>query len=118
MKVSVSVSRGELHAGDVVRGTVSSSAGGSVREVAVRLGYREKSVAATAWARSLDRLVLAGPGEVAPGASWDFELALPIDALPSYRTKNGELDWFVITSIDGRDDQFAPVKVSPSPAPA
>lgn len=115
MKVAVSVERADLRPGEVVRGTVSTSAGGPCREVAVRLGYREKSVAASNWAREVDPLVVAGPGEVAPGTSWGFELSLPEDALPSFRTRNGELDWFVITSIDGRDDQFAPVRVSPSP---
>lgn len=40
-------------------------------------------------------------GDLETGASFPFAIALPADALPSYRSPNGELFW----ELDARSDE-------------
>jgi hypothetical protein len=42
-------------------------------------------------------------GDLMAGTSFDFELALPRDAFPNYRSEHGELYW----QLDVKSDEFA-----------
>jgi hypothetical protein len=45
----------------------------------------------------------ARSGDLMAGTSFDFELALPRDAFPNYRSEHGELYW----QLDVKSDEFA-----------
>jgi hypothetical protein len=89
--------------GDAIRGTIRVLDGGRSRSVEARLQYNEKTEDYAVAAIS----VSSGPlqtGDVAPGASFAFELALPADALPNYRGEHGELYW----EIDVKSEELGP----------
>lgn len=80
--------------GDAVRGTVFVAEGGRSRSLEAFLEYREQTEDYKETARS----VSSGPlhvGDVTTGMAFAFDLPLPVDALPNYRSENGELYWEV-----------------------
>ncbi|MBA2360395.1 MAG: hypothetical protein H0V79_05570 [Actinobacteria bacterium] len=87
--------------GEVVRGTVVVVEGGSSRTLEVSLNYREQTgddYEDTPVTRS------GGPihtGDLTTGASYQFEIPLPGDALPNFKSKHGELWW----EVDARSDE-------------
>jgi hypothetical protein len=84
-----------------VRGTVLVLEGGPSRRLEVTLEYREKTEEDfQATARTLSAGELHS-GDLATGASYPFEIALPADALPSFRSAHGELYW----ELDARSDE-------------
>ena len=86
--------------GDAVRGTVRVVAGDGSRSLEVMLNYNEKTDDYAAVAAS----VSSGPlntGDLTTGMSFGFELALPPDAFPNYRSEHGELFW----EVDARSDE-------------
>jgi hypothetical protein len=92
-------------AGDMVRGTVLIVEGGESRRLCVSLNYRELTndeYEATTFSLSTDDL---HTGELVAGAAYPFELTLPPDALPNYKSAHGELFWEVDAHSDerGRD---------------
>jgi hypothetical protein len=87
--------------GDRVGGTILVLAGGRSRSVEVLLQYNEETEDYSEVATS----VSSGPlheGDLTTGASFEFELALPPDALPNYQSKHGELYW----EVNVKSDEF------------
>lgn len=87
--------------GDVVRGTVDVLEGGSSRRLDVLLEFHERSDDYSRVARTVE----SGPlhtGDLPAVGSFSFEVRLPEDALPAYRSRHGELYW----EVDARSDEF------------
>jgi hypothetical protein len=102
--LAVELERDRYAPGDVVRGTVKVVEGGGSRRLEVALAFREK-----AGDYEDTPFTIAGgdlhTGDLAPGATYAFSIALPADALPTYRSRHGELYWEVDVRSDerGRD---------------
>lgn len=87
--------------GDTIRGNILVLEGGRTRSLEVLLEYNEAteddySAVATS--------VSSGPlhaGDLTTDMSFEFELALPADAFPNYRSEHGELYW----ALDVRSDE-------------
>jgi len=103
--------------GETIKGNVLVEEGGRSRSLRVELRYTERtkdysSVAAT---------VTSGPlheGDLTGATSFEFELAVPEDALPSYSTEHGELDWELDAisdelGLDTHEKQVVEVAVKP-----
>jgi hypothetical protein len=100
----VQLAAGPYAPGDVVRGTVLVVEGGGSRVLEAVLEYHEK----TDDYEETPVQIASGPlhsGELATGTSYGFELQLPPDALPGYKSKHGELYWELDVKSDerGRD---------------
>ena len=80
--------------GDAVRGTVFVAEGGRSRSLEAFLEYREQTEDYKETARSISSGLLH-VGDVTTGMAFGFDLPLPVDALPNYRSENGELYWEV-----------------------
>ncbi len=83
--------------GDVIRGTIRILQGGGSRSVEALLEYKEETE---------DYLEV------------EFELTLPRDALPNYRSKHGELYWELDVKSDeaGRDThERRRIEIDPAP---
>lgn len=90
--------------GDTVKGTILVTEGGSSRALEACLEYTEETADYSEVALSIP----SGPlheGDLTAGTSFEFELALPPDALPSYKSRHGELYWELDVKSDesGRD---------------
>jgi len=91
--------------GETIKGRVLVLEGGGSESLEVLLEYNETAEDDySAVAASFS----SGPvhtGDLATGMSFDFELALPPDAFPNFRSRHGELYWHVdATSAElGRD---------------
>jgi hypothetical protein len=90
--------------GDPIKGSVLVVEGGRSRSLEVLLQYNEESPDYSEVAVSMS----TGPlqeGDLTEGTSFDFELALPGDALPNYESRHGALYWEVDVRSDeaGRD---------------
>jgi hypothetical protein len=89
--------------GETIRGTVQVLDGGSSRSLEVLLNYYEETEHFAEVAGSTS----TGPlqtGDLTTGMSFDFELTLPPDALPNYRSEHGELYW----EVDARSEKRGP----------
>jgi hypothetical protein len=87
--------------GDTVGGTILVLEGGRSRSVEVLLQYKEETEDYLEVATS----VSIGPlheGDLTTGTSFEFELALPPDALPNYQSEHGELYW----DVNVKSDEF------------
>jgi len=97
----VALEHDRIAPGEVVRGTVSVLEGGRSRALEVLLTLREQvgedyeDVAVTLSSGNLNE------GDLATGTSYSFAILLPDDALPSLRSKHGELAW----EVDARSDE-------------
>lgn len=90
--------------GDAIRGTVLVVEGGGSRSLEALLEYKEETDDYLEVATSIS----SGPlqsGDLTTGSSFEFELTVPEDALPNYRSKHGELYWEldVKSNEPGRD---------------
>ena len=90
--------------GDAIRGTVQVVEGGGSRSLEALLEYKEETDDYVEVATSIS----SGPlqsGHLATGSSFEFELTVPEDALPSYQSQHGELYWEVDVKSNepGRD---------------
>jgi hypothetical protein len=90
--------------GDTVKGTILVLEGGESRSLEALLEYNEETDDYSEVALSIP----SGPlheGPLTTGASFEFELGLPPDALPNYQSRHGELYWQVDAKSDesGRD---------------
>jgi hypothetical protein len=97
----VQVAPGPYAPGDTVRGQVVVDQDVSARQLLVSLRYVEKSPDYEECAVE----VAAGPlaqGDLRTGATVDFALELPSDALPGYVSGHGSLRWEVDAWIDKR----------------
>lgn len=91
--------------GDTIKGNILVLEGADSRFLEVLLEYHEEAedgYSAVAASVSTGRL---HAGDLAAGMSFDFELALPDDAFPNYRSQHGELYWQLDIKSDklGRD---------------
>jgi hypothetical protein len=100
-RLEVELERGRYHPGDTVRGTIRVLEGGRSRGLDAVLEYREET-------EDYHEVVTSIPsgrlhdGDLAAGTSFEFELALPPDALPNCRSEHGRLYW----SVDARSDEL------------
>jgi hypothetical protein len=103
-------------AGDTVSGSVDVLEGGRCRSLEVSLDYNEETEDFLDLGRRAASQRLH-EGEVATGASFPFALTIPADALPNYRSANGELYWEVYFTSDqpGRDaEERRRIEVEPA----
>jgi hypothetical protein len=105
-RLQLELDRDRYTPGETITGRVLVLEGGDSQSLEVLLEYNETaeddySAVATSFS--------SGPlhtGDLATGMSFDFELALPPDALPNYRSRHGELYWQVdakSAEVVGRD---------------
>jgi hypothetical protein len=94
----------EYRLGDAVTGKVVALSGGASRSLKVWLDYREETKDYKEVAASVEHHTLY-EGPIADGASFDFELTLPVDGYPNYKSEHGELWWELNVKSDerGRD---------------
>lgn len=90
--------------GETIRGTILVLEGGGSRSLEALLLYNEETADYSAVATS----VSSGPlhaGDLTSGMSFEFELPLPLDALPNCQSEHGELYWELDVKSDepGRD---------------
>lgn len=88
--------------GDTIRGKVVVLEGGDSRSLEVMLEYIEEAeddYSAVAASVSTDPI---HADDLVTGMSFDFELALPKDAFPNYRSQHGELYW----QLDLKSDEL------------
>jgi len=90
--------------GETIKGTILVREGGGSRALEAILEYKEETADYSEVAISIP----SGPlheGELTAGTSFEFELALPPDALPRYKSRHGELYWELDVKSDesGRD---------------
>lgn len=88
--------------GDAIKGTVLVVEGGGSRFLEALLEYKEETDDYLEVATSIS----SGPlheGDLTTGTSFEFELVLPPDALPNYKSDHGELFW----EVDVRSDELA-----------
>lgn len=101
LRLRVELEQERFAPGEVVRGTVSVLVGGDSRALEVLLNYREhagddyQDIPVTLSSGTLCE------GDLATGTSYPFEIPLPDDALPSFKSKHGELWW----EVDARSDE-------------
>jgi hypothetical protein len=91
----------QFTAGDTVRGTVVVTSGGKSRSLQVSLEFHED----TDDYGSVAAAISSGPlhtGDLEAGMAFPFELTLPPDALPNYRSAHGDLYW----EVHVRSDEF------------
>ena len=101
-QLQVQTDRPSYSPGETVRGSVRAIEGGSSRAGTAQLRYVESTDDYTeiGW----EQTVRLWDGDLPPNASFAFEIALPADAKPGYRSPNGALAWDVCI----RSDEFGP----------
>ena len=100
-RLQLELERTQYAPGETVKGTVLVLEGGAARSLEAVLAYNEE----TADYSEVAICISSGPlreGELTEGASYDFELQLPPDALPNYASGHGALYW----EVDARSDEF------------
>jgi hypothetical protein len=103
--------------GETVRGTIQVREGGRSRSLEAMLQYKEETDDYLEVPNSISSGVLH-EGDLATGTSFEFELLLPEDALPSYKSEHGELYWEVSVKSDefGRDTyERRRIEIEPAP---
>jgi hypothetical protein len=102
--LELQLDRERYEPGGTVRGTILVLEGGSSRSLEALLEYKEETEDYLEVASSI-RSGLFHESDLATGTSFEFELALPPEALPSYRSEHGELYWEVDAKSNeiGRD---------------
>jgi hypothetical protein len=90
--------------GDAINGTVLVVEGGGSRSLEALLEYKEETDDYLEVANSISSGQLQS-GELGTGTTFEFELLLPEDALPNYKSEHGELYWELDLKSDerGRD---------------
>jgi hypothetical protein len=85
-----------------VKGTILVLEGGGSRSVEALLTYNEKTDDYLDVGTSISSTL--HEGDLTTGTSFEFELALPADALPGYESEHGELYW----EVDAKSDEAGP----------
>ena len=103
--------------GETVRAWARALEGGDSRAGMAQLRYVERTEDYTeiAWEK-MERL---WHGDLTQGASFEFQIQLPADAKPGYRSENGSLTWEVFARSDefGRDTTVSePLELTPPEA--
>jgi hypothetical protein len=86
--------------GETVKGSVLVVEGGGSRSLGVSLTYNEKTEDFFDVVTSIETGTLH-EGDLTAGTSFAFELSLPADALPNYKSEHGELYW----ELDAKSDE-------------
>jgi hypothetical protein len=92
-RFQLQLDRERYTSGDTIKGNILVVESGGSGTLEVLLEYHEQAedgYSAVAASVSTGRL---HAGDLAAGMSFDFEFALPDDALPNYRSQHGELYW-------------------------
>jgi hypothetical protein len=92
---------GTLRPGDAIAGSVRMLEGGGSRSLSVALEYVEQSPGYTDVAMQVPGQTLQS-GDLQTGATFDFSLPLPHDALPGQDLPHGRLFWRVHAKSDER----------------
>ena len=103
-RLDVRLDRDRYGPGDTVRGWITVAEGGASRDLSAALEYREETEDYEEVAERIE----TGPlhvGDLTTGASFEFQLKLPDDARPGYKSTHGELYWELDVKSDerGRD---------------
>jgi hypothetical protein len=103
-RLELELERNRYEPGDTIRGSIVVVEGGRSRSLEVWLEYNEKTEDYSDVATRITS-PFRHEGELAAGESFDFEVALPRDAAPNYRSEHGELFWELNVKSDelGRD---------------
>jgi hypothetical protein len=103
-RLRIDLDREEYRLGDTVKGKVVALSGGNSRSLEVWLDYREKTKDYNEVGATVEHPTL-NDGPIVEGASFDFELTLPLDGYPNYKSEHGELWWELNVKSDepGRD---------------
>jgi hypothetical protein len=92
-RFQLQLDRERYRPGDTIEGDILVLEGGDSSSLEVLLEYKEETEDGyTAVATNVSTGLLHA-GNLAPGMSFNFELALPADAFPNYRSDHGELYW-------------------------
>jgi hypothetical protein len=102
-RFEVELDRAQYAPGDTIRGAVSILESGGSRSHQVRLEYREATADYSAVATTISEATLS-TRDLMAGTAFDFELRLPPDAFPNYRSEHGELYW----ELDVKSDELGP----------
>ena len=92
---------GSFRPGEWVRGRVSVLQGGGSRSLSVSVHFRERTRDYSATGASYGGTPVH-EGDLAEGASFNYAIQLPPDALPSFSSANGELFYEVEAKSDER----------------
>jgi hypothetical protein len=116
-QLELQLERRRYHPGDTVSGTILVLEGGGSRGLDAVLEYREE----TGDYHEVVTTIPSGrvhEGDLVPGASFEFELDLPPDALPNCSSEHGRLYWSVDVRSDERGrDTHVRHRVDVRPAP-
>lgn len=116
-RFQLELERERYGAGDTVKGTITVVEGGGSRSLEARLEYNEETSDYSEVAVSIPSGALH-EGDLTQGTSYQFELGVPQDALPNYRSEHGELYWQVdvVSDETGRDThERRRIDVTPDP---
>jgi hypothetical protein len=103
--------------GDAINGTVLVVDGGDSRSLEALLEYKEETDDYLEVAKSISSGQLHS-GELGTGTTFEFELLLPEEALPNYKSEHGELYWELDLKSDerGRDThERRRIEIEPAP---
>lgn len=103
-ELELTVDRDVCRPGDTIRGKVVVLQGGSSRSLEAFLEYRDETDDYSSAGTSISSGVLH-QGDLVTGSAFEFDLTLPADAYPNYRSQHGRLYWAVHVRADrrGRD---------------
>jgi hypothetical protein len=103
-RLDVELDKESYSAGEVLKGSVLVTEGGGSRGLEAVLEYHEEVEDYHEVATSISSGTL-NEGDLTAGSSFAFELPIPEDALPNYRSEHGELYWEldVLSDEAGRD---------------
>jgi hypothetical protein len=97
--VKLTIERDRFVPGDRVRGRVHVEKGG-LQEIQVGLLFREEVPDLDATTRQVLAPDFEGSGDIPAGAVLPFEIEVPADAPPNFKTKHAELFWEVVAATD------------------
>jgi hypothetical protein len=100
-RVQLQLDRERYAPGDTIRGTILVLEGGGSRSLEALLEYNEKTEDYSEVAMRVTSGSLHS-GDLSTGASFEFELTLPQDAFPNYKSEHGELYW----QLDVKSEEF------------
>ena len=98
-ELELHVQSGTFVPGDTIEATVRVAEGGRARTLEAWLEYYEETDDLGGVASSISSGTLH-EGDLVTGMTFNFALTLPADALPNYKSENGELYWEVHVRSD------------------
>jgi hypothetical protein len=99
-RLQLQLDRERYRPGEAVKGSILVLEGGGSRSLEALLEYTEE----TADYREVSISIPTGPlheGDLTTGTSFEFEVSVPANALPNYKSEHGELYW----EIDAKSDE-------------